>query len=644
MCRITGFWDLTFKSDYSAEKVITEMRDTLISGGPDDAGSYLDTKNTVSFGHRRLSILDLSSLGHQPMEFENFVITYNGEIYNFRELRKELEKEGYTFISNSDTEVVLKFFHRWRFGAVHKFRGMWAFALWDKVKEELILCRDRVGVKPLYWYYKDGLFMFSSELKALHKHPKFYKELDKEALSLYLQYGYITFPYSIFKFTYKLEPGHFLKIDKQGNIEKIRYWNVEDYFIRGAQEKYEWLNRNEEEIASELEKILTDSFRLRLVSDVPVGVFLSGGIDSSLVTALLQKEISKPLKTFTIGFYEEGYNEAEWAKKVANYLGTDHTEHYFTSSEALELVYKLPELYDEPFGDVSAIPTHLVSLLTKKQVKVALSADGGDEQFCGYQKYWNLEENVRKMRKTACILSNFFMLLPPSLDAQFYDTLRSLFPKWTNLRDKYIKLRTLLTEGSFLQQFDMVSKYFHCEDLRYFGLDSFKSQMGKTNNKNIEVLDNFSKMMLVDLNTYLTDDILVKTDRATMGTALECREPFLDVKIFEYSSRMPIELKYRNGISKKILKKILYKYVPKELLDRPKQGFNVPIHEWFRFKKDLRALYLEYLNEDKIKREGLFNHKEVSKLLNNGLENKGIDSYKLWFLFVFEMWRERYSK
>ncbi|MFO0793862.1 MAG: asparagine synthase (glutamine-hydrolyzing) [Candidatus Brocadiaceae bacterium] len=639
MCRITGFRDFAYKGDYNLEDTITHMRDTLTHGGPDDAGGFIDKNKGLCLGHRRLSILDLSKLGHQPMEFENLVITYNGEVYNFRELRKELEKDRYIFSSNSDTEVILKLLHKSGFDAVHKFRGMWAFALWDKAKEELILCRDRVGIKPLYWYYKDGLFMFASELKPFHEHPKFHKELDKDALSLYLQYGYITSPYSIFKFTHKLEPGYFLRIDKLGNIQKIQYWDAEEHFIKGMKEKRGWPGRNEDEITSELEEILTDSFRLRLVSDVPVGVFLSGGIDSSLVTALLQKEAAQPLKTFTIGFHEKDYNEATWAKKVADHLGTDHTEHYFSPREAFGLIQKFPELYDEPFGDVSAIPTHLVSLLAKKQVKVAISADGADEQFCGYPKYWHLGKNVNKMRSIPSILSHLLLFTPPDLAEKFYNTFKFILPQWTHFRDKFIKLRAVFKEDSFLQQVDAVIKFFQFDDLKRLGINSFKSQLEKVNNRNVEFFDDLSKMMLVDLTTYLTDNILVKTDRATMGIALECREPFLDVAILEYSSSMPVELKYKNGVSKYILRKILYKYVPKELVDRPKQGFDIPIHEWF--KKDLKSLYNEYLNEERIKREGLFNDNEVSRLLSEFF-NKGMNSYKLWLLFIFEMWREKY--
>ena len=276
MCRIVGFIDFCFNNSYSLEETITSMRDTLIYGGPDDAGIFIDKDFPVALGHRRLSILDLSPRGHQPMEFENLVITYNGEVYNFREIRKELKKEGYKFISNSDTEVILKAFHRWGFSAVHKFRGMFAFVLWDKKDKKLFLCRDRIGVKPLYYYYKDGLFMFASELKAFHKHPKFKKKLNLTGLSLYLKYGYIPAPYSIFENVYKLKPGHFLVLDQKGNIEEFPYWRVEEYFLKGKEEKERWLKRSEEELAEELEEILTESFKLRLVSDVPVGMFLSG--------------------------------------------------------------------------------------------------------------------------------------------------------------------------------------------------------------------------------------------------------------------------------------------------------------------------------------------------------------------------------
>ena len=639
MCRIVGFWDTNYKGNYDISKIIRSMRDTMVQGGPDDAGVYFDTKNGLSLGHRRLSILDLSSAGHQPMEFDNFVITYNGEVYNYKEIGKELEKYGYSFFSNSDTEVILKAFHKWSFDAVHKFRGMFAFAIWDKKERRIILCRDRAGVKPLYWYWKDGLFMFSSELKAFHKHPKFNKSLNFKALSLYLQYGYITSPYSIFKYANKLEPGHFLIIEKSGRIKKEKYWDIEDYFLKGIEEKNLWLKRSEEDLAEELENILTESFKLRLVSDVPVGMFLSGGIDSTTVSALLAKEGVK-LKTFTIGFYEKKYNEAPYAKKVAEHLGTDHTELYCTPKEAFEIIPKLPELYDEPFGDSSAIPTYLVSKLAKTQVKVSLSADGGDEQFCGYTRYWLITDRINRLSNLPFKNTLRFLLdlVSPEFALKAYNLLKPVLPKYTNFRDKYIKLRNVLKAKDLLDQYDLSLKIFLEEDLTKLGLNSHVSMVNKFSKNSF---DSYSSLMLFDAKTYLPDDILVKVDRATMGIALEGREPFLDHKILEWTSRLPTQFKYKNGQSKYLLRKILYKYIPPELIDRPKQGFEVPIYEWF--KMDLKRLYKEYLSKDRIRKEGIFDYTQVEKIVNNYFSNKGINHYKVWLLFMFELWREKYN-
>jgi asparagine synthase (glutamine-hydrolysing) len=636
MCRIVGFIDFNFNNSYSLEETITSMRDTLIHGGPDDAGIFIDKDFPVALGHRRLSILDLSHLGHQPMEFENLVIAYNGEVYNFGELRKELEKEGYEFISNSDTEVILKAFHRWGFSAVHRFHGMFAFALWDKKDKKLILCRDRIGVKPLYYYYKDGLFMFASELKAFHKHSKFEKKLNLTGLSLYLKYGYIPAPYSIFENVHKLKPGYFLVLDQKGNIEEFPYWKVEDYFLKGKEEKDKWLNRSEEELAQELEEILTESFKLRLVSDVPVGMFLSGGIDSSTVCALLSKEGIK-LKTFTIGFYEKEYNEAEYAKKVAEYLGTDHTELYCTSKEAFEIILKLPEIYDEPFGDSSAIPTYLVSRLARAQVKVSLSADGGDEQFCGYNTYRLISERISKLSRIpfSGLLSMVLEFIHPDIALKLYNAFKPVLPKYTNFRDKFAKLRNVLKAEGVIEQYDLAVSYFLEDDLKLLGTEPLDKKC-LNDWFLVDELDTLSSMMLFDLKTYLPDDILVKVDRATMSVALEGREPFLDHKIVEWTSQLPVEFKYKNGVSKYLLRKVLYKYIPKELVERPKQGFGVPIYEWF--KKELRELYMEYLNEERIKEEGLFNHLEVKKLLDDYLSDRGVNHNKLWLLFVFERW------
>ena len=515
---------------------------------------------------------------------------------------------------------------------------MFAFALWDKKDKKLILCRDRIGVKPLYYYYKDGLFMFASELKAFHKHPKFEKKLNLTGLSLYLKYGYIPAPYSIFENVHKLKPGHFLVLDQKGNIEEFPYWKVEDYFLKGKEEKDKWLKRSEEELARELEEILTESFKLRLVSDVPVGMFLSGGIDSSTVCALLSKEGIK-LKTFTIGFYEKEYNEAKYAKKVAEYLGTEHTELYCTSKDAFEMIPKLPEIYDEPFGDSSAIPTYLVSRLARSQVKVSLSADGGDEQFCGYTRYWVISDRLSKISKILFpyLLSNILELINPDLALKIYNIFRPILPKYTNFRDKYIKLRNVLKAKGVIEQYNLALSYFSEDDLKLLGTEPLDKKC-LNDWLLVDELDILSSMMLFDLKTYLPDDILVKVDRATMSVALEGREPFLDHRILEWTSQLPVEFKYKNGVSKYLLRKVLYKYIPKELVERPKQGFGVPIYEWF--KKELRKLYMEYLDGERIKKEGLFNHLEVKRLLEDYLFDREVYHNKLWILFMFEMWRE----
>jgi len=641
MCRITGFIEFHKNSGYDHGRVVNDMRDTMTYGGPDDAGNYIDAENGVALGHRRLSIIDLSPSGHQPMIDGELVITFNGEIYNYEEIKKELEEEGVTFKTHSDTEVILKAYRLWGMDAVSKFRGMWAFAIWDTRAKKLTLCRDRAGVKPLYWYFKDGLFMFSSEMKAFLKHPKFTKKINAAALGLYFQYGYITSPHSIFENAYKLEPGSFLTIDSGMNIKKAKYWKIEDHYLKTRDERLEWMNRSDAAVMEELEALLADSFKLRMVADVPVGMFLSGGIDSSLLTAILSKDAKTPLKTFTIGFHEKEYNEAEWAKKVAAHLGTDHTELYCTTKEAFEIIPKLPGIYDEPFGDASAIPTHLVSALARKSVTVSLSADGGDEQFCGYSRYFMISERIKKITRNpfAPMLSGVLDLISPETAFSIYEKLGAILPKWHNFRDKFAKLKGVLKISDGISQYDFSNKYFLNSELSALGIEKNADQLFKYD-RSFDKQDILTRMMFLDINTYLPDDVLTKVDRAGMSVALEGRDPFLDGKILEYSAKLPLKFKYRDGVSKFILKQILYKYVPRELIDRPKQGFGVPVHEWF--KNDLKELYIEHLAFDKVRREGILNAEAVSKLLDDYLAGRGVNAYKLWFLFMFELWFEKY--
>ncbi len=641
MCRIVGFWDYNYRGDYDLASAIVNMRDVLATGGPDDAGLYLDDTAHLALGHRRLSILDLSSNGHQPMSNDSgdLWIVYNGEVYNFEKIRASLSCNGVSFKSNSDTEVVLKSYDQRGPACLHDFRGMWAMALFDKRELSLTLIRDRVGIKPLYWYYKNGLFMFASELKAFHQHPRFEKELDHNALSLYLQLGYIPAPYAIFKHTHKLRPGHILKLDRHGGLSHEKYWDIEDYYQSHPAQCGEGSDeRSEDAVMEELESILTASCKLRMVADVPVGVFLSGGIDSSLVTALLQKESSQPLKTFTIGFHETDHNEAHWAKRIAEHLGTEHTELYCTADNAMDIIPKLPELYDEPFGDSSAIPTHMVSLLAKQDVKVALSADGGDEQFCGYDKYLKLNRiNALSGSAVASPLLGAVRLLSPEIVALLYKPLKSILPKCPNFKDKYAKLRRILSTRDLRERFLLSQSFFFRGDFERLSLPR-PHVLGQFGGRSS--LDSISDMMLIDYKTYMPDDILTKVDRASMGTALEARVPLLDNEISQYVASLPLHYKLRNGETKYLLKKILHRYVPKKLFDRPKQGFAVPISDWFR--RQLKHLYMEYLNERRVASEGIFDAAYVKTLLNQYMSDSGINHNKLWLLYTFQIWKEKY--
>ncbi|MDD5129539.1 MAG: asparagine synthase (glutamine-hydrolyzing) [Candidatus Omnitrophica bacterium] len=638
MCRIAGFWDFNYKGNYDFENTIVSMRDVLAYGGPDDCGVYADKEQGIALGHRRLSIIDLSERGHQPMPNcdKSLWIAYNGEVYNFPEIRKELEAKSYHFISNSDTEVILKAYEEWGMGSVHKFRGMFAFALWDRKKEKLIICRDRAGVKPLYYYHKDGLFMFASELKSFHKHCKFLKQLEEKSLGLYLQFGYIGAPHTIFKHAYKLKPGYYLEINKRGDVKETKYWDIQEYYQKGLilQKQGFFEHKNQDDIALELENILLESFKLRLVSDVPLGIFLSGGLDSSLVTALIQKDAAMPVKTFTIGFKEEKYNEAGWAREVAKHLGTEHTEVYCTYNDALNKITKLPEIYDEPLADSSTIPSILLSNLAKQHVKVCLSGDGGDEFFCGYSKYWIIKEKMLPLARFP-FMPETINLISPDLIFNLYRVFEGVVPKCPNLKDRYKKIRSILNTQDPVSQSLLYSSVFTESDLKLMGFDHHA--------KFFEVAKEFdpvTAMMLYDSKTYLPDDILTKVDRASMSIALEAREPMLDHHILEYTAKLPLQYKYHNKTSKYILRKILYKYVPEKLVRRPKKGFGMPVYEWF--KTDLINYYKKYLNKDRVENDGFLNASVVDNMLKQCLSRQGASHSKLWLLLNFQMWKEKW--
>lgn len=640
MCRIVGFWDFKYRNDYSLDDVVVRMRETLMHGGPDDAGAFTERELGLALAHRRLSIIDLSPLGHQPMHdgTGRFWITYNGEVYNFREIRGELLKKGHTFRSNSDTEVILEAYQEWGFNSVERFRGMFAFAIWDSLKKELVLCRDRVGVKPLYWYYYDHVFMFASELKALHCHPRFSAEIDRKALATYFTYGYIQSPFSIFQHTHKLEPGYFLIVDRHQNVMKKRYWDIKDFYLRGEdlERSGYWSKKGEQEIVEELEDILRDSFKYRMIADVPVGVFLSGGIDSSTVTALLTAE-GFNLKTYTIGFTEKTYSEANHARKVADYLGTEHTELTCTLSGASKIIRLLPEIYDEPFGDSSAIPTYLVSSLARQHVTVSLSADGGDELFCGYNNYPTFKRRIARQGRWKNLLHVSHAMRKLRLDRSVVlQNLSSLLEaREIDFTHQYIRLFNQLGAKSREDLCSLSQRFCFKEELANHGLsDAYLFNDGPV------PLDDYHLMMLMDFKNYLPDDVLAKVDRASMAVALESREPFLDTRIIEYVASLPASLKIKDGVAKHILKQIVYKHVPKELLDRPKMGFGVPLETWF--KEDLGELFTDYLSEHRIRREGYLNPSIITSLLEHYRRGNKKNIHRLWHHLMFEIWLERW--
>jgi asparagine synthase (glutamine-hydrolysing) len=625
MCGIVGFIDFNKKLK---QDTLTNMTKVIAHRGPDDSGEYFFKSDfaNIGLGHRRLSILDLSREGHQPFHFRNLSIVYNGEVYNFKEIREELLKEGFEFKSNSDTEVIIKSFYHWGIKAVDKFVGMFAFAIFDKDSNKIYLFRDRAGVKPFYYYYKNGVFLFGSELKSFHECREFSKEIDISTLAQYLQHGYILEPYSIFRDTYKLSSGNYLEIDlKTKEIKKEKYWSVYDFYAKPK------LDLSEDEIIEHTHNLLKKSFSYRMVSDVPVGVFLSGGYDSSIVTAILQSQSRDKLKTFTIGFHEKGFDEAPYAKEVANYLGTNHTQYYCTSKEASDIIPTLVDIYDEPFADSSAIPTILVSQLAKKDVSVVLSADGGDEVFVGYNKYDMLLKFYYKYKKYPYILR---YLLSKGINIS-----SSLFPY--QIQRKILKRTALIGNRDVREFFENMSKHYNDRELKKLFIDKIeiRNNFGEDVSK---IRDDLDKVLAIDYSTYMRDDILTKVDRATMSVSLEGREPLLDNSIIEFIAQVDSKIKYKNGIKKYILKEITHQYIPKELMDRPKKGFGIPIFEWF--KDDLKEYIDYYLSPERLREEGIFNADIVSDRVKLYFEGKLKDINEIWYILVFEMWYERWIR
>ena len=628
MCGITGFID--YKKNTSTD-VLRQMTDALMHRGPDDAGYeiYESPAASIGFGQRRLSILDLSPLGHQPMHFEGLVINFNGEIYNFKEIRKELEEKGYLFDSWSDTEVILKGYHCWGLDVLHKFIGMFAFALYDKQKDQLFLIRDRAGVKPLYYYWNNDILLFGSELKALYQHRAFEKKIDINSLALFLQYSYIPAPHSIFDNTYKLLPGHLLVVDLKTKKQELKkYWDVFDYYNKPK------LNISDNEAIEQTDRLLKNAYEYRMVSDVPVGIFLSGGYDSSSVAALLQTGRTEKLKTFTIGFNENEFNEAPEAKKIAEYLGTDHTEWYLTAKEAAEVLPLLPEIYDEPFADNSTVPTVLVSKLARQKVKVALSADGGDEIFGGYNKFNQARSFTGIPQVLQSILSGAMSLVNPSYIPYFN--------RKYNFTTRYEKMKLIWKSHDPVQAVKYIGQYITESEVESFMGKSFESyhtyfEDGYKLENNDGVIN---RLLAVDYKTFLVDNNLVKVDRATMSVGLEGREPMLDQRLVEFVSQLPSSFKIRDGVNKWLLKQVVHKYIPKELMERPKRPFIAPLMVWF--KDDLKEQLKYYLSERCLSITGVFDHSPIIRLRDEYLAGRKVNYQKLWQVLIFQLWYNRW--
>ena len=633
MCGISGFVD--FKNRTSLE-ILEKMNRSIAHRGPDGEGYAIYSAEeyvSVGLGHRRLSIIDLTEGGAQPMHYSGLHITFNGEIYNHAEIKTELEARGHIFESHSDTEVILHSYAEWGSNAVNKFIGMFAFVIYDESRHKIFACRDRPGVKPFFYYWHEGLFLFASELKAITHHPSFKKSLNYNALAAYLQYGYVPTPHCIFEHSHKLKAGHYLTLElNTKDLTTKQYWSVYDAYNKPT------LKIELPEAIEETEKLLKNAFQYRMVSDVPVGVFLSGGYDSSCVTALLQSDNTQKIKTFTIGVPDAGLNEAPFAKEIANYLGTDHTEYYCTEKEALEIVPELPFFYDEPFADSSAIPTILVCQIAKRDVTVALSADGGDEVFAGYNRYDYLLKYGQKLKKIPPILRKSVAAVMDKVPAQSIPG----FNRSSLFHSRYDKLKSVLKETSSENILQNLTRQFSFTELDGILKNKVSPLYTSFDSKEMdpEFFSELNYMMAIDYETYLQDDIMQKVDRAAMSISLEGREPFLDQRIIEWAARLPQNFKYNNGQKKFILKEIVHKYIPSSIIERPKMGFGIPIAKWLQ--NELSPYLKQYFSETFVTKQGIFNHAAISKIYASFLGGKIEKADKIWYLLMFQMWYDKW--
>jgi len=626
MCGITGFWRQSAESLDVMTQWGAAMNRALWHRGPDDGGLWTDQAAGIVLASRRLAILDLSPAGHQPMTSHcgRYVIAYNGEVYNFLEIRRDLEQEGQHFASSSDTEVLLEACAAWGIErALSRLNGMFSFALWDTKDRTLTLVRDRLGVKPLYYGWTHSTFLFGSELKALHTFPDFTAPLDRKSLALFLRFGYIPAPYSIYEGIYKLPPGHLLTVTAPCERASPRpYWYAREIVERAIRDPF---RGDIHEAADHLERLLRDSVRLRMLADVPVGAFLSGGIDSSLIVALMQAQTTSTVKTFTIGFTEASHNEARYARQIAQHLHTEHTDLNLSPKAALDIIPLLPAIYDEPFADPSQIPTFLVSQLARQTVTVSLSGDGGDELFGGYMEYLVGARRFRLLRS-----------MSPALRSVIREAVRGM-GVLANGRIRKVEHLLKATTPEALHHYH-ASQWTSPEEL----LPGASEPLTAFTDRGLyaDALNATERMMYLDMVTYLPEDILTKLDRASMAVSLEAREPFLDYRLVELTWQLPLHFKIHRGRTKRILRSILSRYIPPELFERPKMGFNLPLGQWLR--GPLRPWVEELLDATKLRQQGVFNPTPISEAWMEHLNGGSNRASKLWGVLMFQAWRQRW--
>jgi asparagine synthase (glutamine-hydrolysing) len=623
-------------------ETVEGMTATIRHRGPDDNGIWVDPTAGVGLGSRRLAVIDLSREGHQPMTSASgrYVIAFNGEIYNFRALRRDLEVRGHSLRGHSDTEVLLAAIEEWGvIPALERSNGMFAFALWDRQERTLRLARDRIGEKPLYYCWAGRTLLFGSELKALRAHPAFSADIDRGALAQFLRHKYVPAPRSIYRGVTKLPPGSVVSIDAAGRTSSPNaYWSVVDAAAAGLEDPF---RDSIGDAADAMDECLRDAVRLRMEADVPLGAFLSGGIDSSTVVAMMQAQSDRPVRTFTIGVRQPGYDEAANAAEVARHLGTDHTELYVTAEEAMAVIPSLPEIYDEPFADSSQIPTLLVSKLARERVTVSLSGDGGDEVFGGYNRYawgpavWRrtgwLPTSVRRAG------ANGLRTLSPGSWERVFRAAGPLLPRRMRQRnpgEKLHKLAAALEADGVDETYRSLVSHWSNPDQVVLGSEEPPDGLGEGSS----IADPTRRMMLLDTLTYLPDDILVKLDRATMAVSLEGRVPYLDHRVVEMAWRMPLPMHVSDGVGKRLLRRILHRYVPPALVERPKWGFGIPTGSWLR--GPLRGWAEALLEPARLRREGLLDPGPIRAAWAEHLSGRRNRQYELWDVLMFQAWLE----